>query len=283
MAKKKKPTKKGKLKIHLPEMVDVSLITEHPDNSNSQDKATFNTMKESMEEEGFDESIIVAPRTDGKPGYWVVSGNHRFRGGVDLGADALPCVIHDDWNDAIKQRTQLLKRNLVKGQISSSSFTTAVNQLKETTDDTIDSLREKIGMNDPDDFAKRYKEKVAQEEERDATAPIQRDSSVTSKVKLIDDLGAVIQTILAEHGDTVQHSYIFFPTASKTHLMVQSSPSLKKTLEIICERCVRDNLDINVALAGLLSIGMANSDFKKSPDKKKIEKAGKPGKGSGDL
>lgn len=280
MAKKK--TAKGKLKVHLPELVDVSQISEHPHNSNAQNKATFNTMKESMEEEGFDESIIIAPRTDGEDGYWVVSGNHRFRGGVELGAEQLPCVIHDDWGDAVKQQEELLKRNLVKGEITSSSFTVAVNQLKETSGDTLDSLRERIGMNDPDDFARRYREKVAKTGTSDAP-PVQRDSSVTSKVKLIDDLGAVIQTILASHGDTVQHSYIFFPTAGKTHLMVQSSPSLKKTLEVICERCVREGLDINIALAGLLSIGMANSDFKKKPDKAKIEKAGKSGTGSGDL
>lgn len=282
MAKKKTP--KGKLKVHLPELVDVSLISEHPHNSNEQDKATFNSMKDSMEESGFDESIILAPRTDGEEGYWIVSGNHRFRGGVDLGAEQLPCVIHEDWATAIKQQEELLKRNLIKGEISSSSFTVAVNHMQETSGDTLDTLRQRIGLSDPDDFAKRYKEAKAAIVSTGGTTPsVQRDSSVTSKVKLVDDLGAVIQTILASHGDTVQNSYIFFPTAGKTHLMVQSSPSLKKSLEIICERCVREGLDINIALAGLLSIGITNSDFKKKPDKAKIEKAGKAGKGSGDL
>jgi len=254
----------SKLKIHKIEMVDVGLLTEHPRNSNKQNRHTFKALKDNMEEEGFDENVLVSPRTDGEPGYWVVSGNHRVRAARALGAEELPCVVHKDWN-AAKQQLQLVRRNYGRGKIDPDGFTSAVNQLAVEESLEMDAICEDMGFEDQDAFAQLYRPAERQKVERNMAASI----NAIPQVKVLDELGSVLSGIFEMHGDTVPHSYIIFPQGGKRHLYIQSTPSLKRLVDLVTTRCEEEGLDINIVLGGLLAIGMHNTDFK--TDKPKIE------------
>ncbi len=248
-----KKDKKEDVKVLLPKMVPSGLLVELPGNSQKQSRHEFKELRKSIRDNGFDESLLVRPVADG---YEIVAGNHRFRAGKAEGMTEFPCVVREDW-DEVKAEIESVRRNYVRGQIDKTAFTAQVDNLSNKASLSIDVIYEQMGFEDADAFTKLYeKEKTAQKAVAAATAS-------APAVRILDDLGTIISTILAQHGSTVPHSFIIFPVGNKHHLYVASTPALKGSLEAIVEYCVSQNIDINIALGGLLQIGLANSSFLK--------------------
>lgn len=247
--------------VHLPEMIHKDLLSEHPRNSNKQSRYTFKELRKSIRENGFDESLTVVPRDDGNDGYWIVSGNHRYRAGIAEGMEEFPCVVRTDWDD-IQQQVELVRRNYVRGNIDKNAFTVAVNALVEERGLEVDELRDMMGFEDADVFMKYYQE---QEEEQQRIAAEVRDDQKRSApaVKMIDDLGLVLSAIFEEHGDTVPHSFIVFPAGGKKHFFVAATPAIVRNIQDIAEYCIANHQDINIVLGGILAIGKHHSHLGK--------------------
>lgn len=239
------------VKVWFPIMISSASIKEMPGNSQKQTKHEFSELRKSIREEGFDESLLVVPSGDG---YEVVSGNHRFRAGKAEGMSEFPCVVRDDW-DEVQSVIQSVRRNYVRGKINKDAFTEQVNDLSTTHSLPIDTIYEEMGFEDPDAFAKYYQEEQQQQQ------AVMEATITPPAVRILEDLGSVISTIFAEHGHTVPNSFIIFPTGGKHHLYVASTPALKNGLEALVEYCVSQDIDINIALGGLLAIGLNASDF----------------------
>lgn len=268
MSKKKN---KDTVKVFVAQMLPAALLREHDTNSNKQSKHAFAELRKNIRENGFDENIIVRPVEDG---YEIVAGNHRFRAGRAEGMEEFPCVIRDDWGQ-VEAEIQSVRRNYVRGAIDKDAFTAQVNKLVKETGIFIGDLMERFGFEDPDKFAEYYKEEK-KKEEKVAQATVSAPA-----VKMIDDLGLVLSAIYSDHGDTAPNSFIIFPAGGKNHLFVASTPTLKKTLEGIVAHCIAKKMDINVALGGLLSIGIAMSDFMK--DTSKVQAEGGDMNGDSDI
>lgn len=260
----------SKVKVHLAEMVDKVLLTEHPRNSNKQSRHMFKELRESIRENGFDETLTVVPRDDGNDGYWIVAGNHRFRAGGAEGMDEFPCVVRPDWDD-VQQQIELVRRNYVRGAIDRDAFTLGVNALAAEQEMSVDEIREAMGFADTDVFLDFYKEENERLEREAHEAASERQTSAPA-IKMIDDLGLVLSTIFEEHGDTVPYSFIIFPAGGKDHLFVAATPALVKNLSKVAEYCIANHLDINVVLGGLLTIGMAESNMIGGDNEDVIEK-----------
>lgn len=262
--KKSSTTKQSPITVRLPTMIPRGLLFEHASNSQRQSKHEHEELRRSIRENGFDESLLVVPREDGE-GYNIVAGNHRFKGGSAEGMTEFPCVIRDDW-DAVKTRIELVRRNYVRGKLDKDAFTSAVAELRDEHGMAIDDIMEQMGFEDADKFAVLFREEKEREEQ------IEREiaSSDAGVIKMIDDLGLIISAILNKYGDTVPHSFIIFPTGGKHHLFIASNPALKKTMEQIAGACVSQHLDINVALAGILAIGLAQTNFVNGEGKSEI-------------
>ena len=246
-------------------MISRLLLFKHPSNSQKQSKHEFSELRKSIRENGFDESLLVFPREEGDGTFWIVAGNHRFDGGVAEGMEEFPCVVRDDW-DSVKAKIELVRRNYVRGKIDKDAFTAAVNELRDEHGLAIDDIMEQMGFEDMDKFSLFFREEQ-EKEERIAREVASSDAGV---VKMIDDLGLIISAILNKYGDTVPHSFIIFPTGGKNHLFIASNPGLKKTMEQIAAACVTQHLDINVALAGILAIGLAQTNFIQGSGKSEI-------------
>jgi len=229
----------------------------HPSNSNKQSNHMFSELRKSIRENGFDETLIVVPREAEEGfGYWIVSGNHRFKAGVAEGMDSFPCVQREDW-DAVKEQIELVRRNYIRGQLDKDKFTVAVDTLAEGHAMSVDDIRSEMGFADSEKFMDMYKSVQAQEDDveriRSENAP---------KVKMIDDLGMVLSGIFEEYGSTVQHSFIVFPAGGRRHMYIAATPALKRTLEAVAAKCIAEHMDINMILGGLLVIGIDNAHFK---------------------
>lgn len=228
---------------------------------------------------GFDEPLIIVPRNNGEQGYYVVSGNHRFRAGKEVGYDQLPCIVREDW-DSIESEIQLVRRNYVRGQIDRVAFTESVNRLSSEQSLAMDVIMERMGFEDADAFSEFYKQEK-QREKRTAGAVAASTVQATQQVKMIDDIGIVLSAIFEKYGNTVPNSFMIFPAGGKNHIFVQITPALKKSLDAITTKCVADGLDINTVLGGLLQIAIHQTAFFKVGNK--VEDVVRSGSVEGDA
>lgn len=269
MSKKKNTTqaKTPEIKVHSVVMLPTQSIKVQKGNSNKQSRHVFEELKKSILENGFDESIIVRSVPEG--GYECVSGSHRYMAGAALGMPEIPCVIRDDW-DSVKAEIESVRRNYIRGKIDKEAFTGQVNKLASSEGLAIDDIMRQMGFEDPDAFSEYYTKEKKQEKEI-----AKKVAESASAVKMIDDLGAVLSKMFAEYGDTVPNSFIIFPQGGKNHMYVAVTQTLKNTIEAIAQQCVANNLDINVALAGLLTIGLGHSNFiSANMDREMVEVSG---------
>jgi len=248
------------IKVHEVKLLPSTELFELGHNSQKQSKHEFEELRNSIRDNGFDETLLVRP-VDGK--YEVVSGNHRYRAGVAEGMVKFPCVVQENWDDA-KAMIESVRRNYVRGKIDKDVFTAQVNQIVEEDNLDLDTIREQLGFEDEESFADFYLDRMVEEDEEVKAAA---EVVSTPAVKLLDDLGTVLSSILAEYGHTVPNSFIIFPAGKKHHLYVAANSSLKTAIEAIAEESVAQGLDINVSLGGILQIGLAQTDFLVSEDK----------------
>lgn len=245
------------VKVYMPKMISANLLRVLPGNSNKQDTHTFEELKKNIREQGFDESLTVTPNEDGT--YTVVSGNHRMKAGMEEGMDEFPCVVRDDWDDITKQ-LQSVRRNYARGKINRNLFTAQIDALKEEYSLTNSVILEGMGFADLDAFAALYQQQ--REEEEEAYEKMHEDaSSDAHQVKVIDDLTFIVSHLINKYGDTIPYSFMIVPVGGKNHLYIKTNTALKSAVQNIAAACVANNLDINVALTGIISIGLANTDF----------------------
>lgn len=256
MAKKKKVIESAAPKIHPVQLIEDELLFEHPNNTNKQSKHVHEELIESIRDHGFDEPIIVVPRTDGA-GYYIVSGNHRHMAGKSAGMTQFPAIVRDDWNE-VEARIQLVRRNYVRGSIDRALFTEEINRLTQEHQLALDVVMERMGFEDAEAFSQFYKEEKKRERAAGAAHAAQIQ---VSQVKMIDDLGVIISTMLEKYGKTVPMSYLIFPLGGRNHIYVQVTPAVKKVFDAISTKCVSDGLDVNTVLGGLLQIGLHHAQF----------------------
>jgi len=274
MAKKTKtiePTEKKAPKIHEVIRVRDELLFDHPNNTNKQSKHVHQELMESIQEHGFDEPIIIIPRRDATPGYFIVSGNHRRRAGKAAGMEEFPAVLRDDW-DEVEGRIQLVRRNFVRGEIDRTLFTEEINRLTVEHQLGLDIIMERMGFEDAESFSEFYKQE--QKRERSIASAVASQNQV-SQVKMIDDLGIIVSTMFERYGKTVPNSFMVFPLGGRNHVFIQMTPALKKSIDAITTKCVADGMDVNTALGGLLQIAIHHTGFfKGDTDKKPVIDAG---------
>jgi len=273
MAKKKviEPAAKAAPKIHEIVRVRDELLFDHPNNTNKQSKHTHQELIDSIMAHGFDEPLIIVPRRDETPGYFIVSGNHRRRAGKAAGMEEFPCVIRDDW-DEVESRIQLVRRNLVRGEIDRTLFTEEINRLTAEHQLGLDIIMERMGFEDSEAFSNFYKQE--KQRERSIASAVASQQQV-SQVKMIDDLGTIISVLFERYGKTVPNSFMVFPLGGRNHVFIQMTPALKKSIDAITTKCVADGMDVNTALGGLLQIAIHHTGFfKGDTDKKPVINAG---------
>lgn len=257
---------------HLPTLLSADLLHEHPNNSQRQSKHEFKQLRQSIQDNGFDESLIVRPVGDG---FEVVSGNHRFRAGKAEGMTEFPCVVRNDWDD-IKAEIESVRRNYVRGTIDRDAFTLQVDRLSQDGSLALDVIYEQMGFEDVEAFSQIYKR------EKEFQDKVAEETISPPAVRILDDLGAVVSTLLAEHGATVPNSFIIFPVGGKNHLYVATNGALRKIVQNVANEAFKKNLDINIALAGLLTIGAAQSKFFEGNGTEEVRDQG-TGSGPADL
>jgi len=244
-------------------MLPIGDLYEFPNNPNEEASLVFNNLMMEIEEDGFDQPLIVVDRMriEMAPGWSIVSGNHRYRALKLQGYTHVECVVKD-W-DAEKSKVKVIRRNLIAGKLNDEKFTKIVDDLRAPY--TPDQLADVLGFHDVDDFSKHYKKQHEKEPRH------KDDSGVGDPTKLVEGLTVILNKLFAEYGDTVPNSFMYFLAGAKIHLVVQANPQLRRALSKVAKKCLTEHKDINLVLPGILAAGLATIDTTDAEELGKVD------------
>lgn len=251
--------------------IKVSNLDEFEGNPNVQDPNTFTNLVKEIEEDGFQEPLLVVPGNE-KGRYVVVSGNHRLKAAKILAFEELPCVVHEDW-DLDQQKFKVVRRNLLKGELDATKFTKLVDSLDKNY--TPDELADAMGFNTTDDFERMYMLEQEMEQRQAGAIAAQIAEKETNAV---DGLGVILNRLFSEYGDTIPHSFMFFSFGNKMHTMVLMNSKLKMVFEELALKVAREGMDMNEVLSAsivegskALGIGTGEPDLTKIPSLSSVD------------
>src|SRR5690242_10288081 len=107
-------------------VVPIDQVFENPWNPNIVPDAIMDALKANIERSGFNQPILVRQR-DGRDGYEVVDGAHRFRAACDLGIEQVPVIVRD-MSDA-EAKAQTLAMNKLRGEMEPADVARLVREI----------------------------------------------------------------------------------------------------------------------------------------------------------
>lgn len=209
-------------------------------NANRMDEETLNKLVTKIQENGFDEPLQVCPIEGQKDKYVVVGGNHRLKAARILGMAEVPCSIKD-WDEE-KQKTEIVSRNLIKGDIDRKKFNSLVRDLTESGAMALKDISKRMGFSDDSHFLKYYKEDKKKRDELVGEAAI---TKAKDEVKAVEDVTFLLNKIFAEFGDTVPQGFMFFMHKGQMHLLTRMDKDMSKLVEEVCKKLRNDETNIN--------------------------------------
>jgi hypothetical protein len=243
--------------------IPLDMLVGHDDNPNEQDEATFDQVVQSIREDGFDEPILVTQIGSGENAgkFEIVSGHHRVKGARVLNMEAVPAIVKAGWSGT-KVQVELVKRNMLRGNLNPEKFTALYNRIiKAGNDEALTKVQ--MGFTKEDAFKKIYKgiEK--------ALPPSQKKKLAQAKenIKSVDGLSSVLNTIFKEHGADLDHGFVVFAFGGKQHHFIECDPQLDKMMKNL-EAEVKDK---GLFMADVMKHIVSNIDLTKVKPSGKVE------------
>lgn len=214
------------------ETIGLDLVDDYEGNPNEMDSKTFSALVDEIAESGWLVPIQVAgPYEDGR--YRMIGGHHRKKAAIILGYEEVPAVIVDpEVFDEDKQEVQVVKQNILHGNLNPEKFTSLFNKLAQKYD--ADMVRTMMGFTRTDSFNKVYLDaKKALPPEMAAKL-----DEVRQELKTVDDLSLALNKLFTEHGDTLDANWMVFSFGGRENLMVQmQAPGSFKRMKKFLEWC----------------------------------------------
>jgi ParB/RepB/Spo0J family partition protein len=223
------------------EMLDIDLIDVQDYNPNEQSDKQFNRLVQSIEEDGFEEPLVVSKAaTEGR--YELISGHHRLRAARVIGYTQLPCVVHEELPDD-KIKAKVVKANILRGKLDATKFTNLVNDLMGKGYEE-ELVQEMMGFTDEAEFGRLF-----QQVKQGLSPDLQKKLEESKKeIKNIEDLSKVLNKLFQEHGETVPLNYIVFSFGGSRHIWVATEKKLWGILVAMTNQAEEEGRDINEIL-----------------------------------
>lgn len=226
--------------------IEIDLIEPDPQNANTMSPQTLQALILGIQQEGFDEPIQIAPlldektgerkkTADGKEKYVIIGGEHRWRGAKILEMKTIPAVIKPV-TDIVSRRMAMIRRNLVRGELDRTKFTSLVKDLERRKAISADVMAQQMGFSSDKHFKQFFKDEKARGDSKIQAAI----EDARKDMQLSDSLAHVLSEILGKWGATMPAGWVFFAHKSRLHLMLQMEPELYKAVQILCAWAKRD-------------------------------------------
>lgn len=223
--------------------IPITKLLESAENPNEMSAQALDKLVDGIREEGFDEPIIVVPELDGEKetgNFVIASGHHRVKAAKILGMKEIPAIIKQGWDDD-KRLISLVKRNILHGDINPKKFTELVDTLRKRNY-TEEMVKAVMGFTKKDAFENLYQQ-VRKALPNDKKAKL---DEAKEKIKTVDDLSNVLNTIMKEGGSTLDKGYMVFTYGGKKHHYIridQELDAIVSHIESDCQSSGRDLCD----------------------------------------
>jgi hypothetical protein len=212
----------------------------------------FNKLSENIDEIGFAEPIHVALNKDGT--YTIIGGEHRYRAASLRDIETLPAIVLDDleegkdnWEN--KRRFQLVRLNVIKGKIDPLTFTLMVEKLG--ADYSKDIMADMFGFANEKAFLTLYKEVRAA-----LPSEMQKELDKSkAQIRTIEDLSRILNKIFTEHGQELDHGFMWFTYGGIDHFYVKMDKKLLDTMRSIDKQLHESGGNINDLLNDIIPKG----------------------------
>lgn len=213
-------------------------------NPNVEDLSTFNDLVETIKKDGFRENITVVASEDGSS-YTIIAGSHRWKAAKLAGLTEIPALIV--MADEDQQMVDSIRMNVLRGKFDPLKFTAIYNRLERKYGKP--GLLRMLGMASRESEVQRLLGQVRKQLPEEMREDLDKRAD---KIRNVEDLAAVVQSLYAQYGSQLQHSFMVFSFGGQTHLMVQMSKEtmglLRGTLEAMAARGENANQLIEKAL-----------------------------------
>ncbi len=215
-------------------------------NPNVQTPEEFNRLCEEMSNRPCLTNLQVLPLERGQ--FLIIGGEHRWRAANVIGKKELPCMILQgkEWADRDLQKFTTMRLNIIHGKLDPTKFAKLYTEM--ATKYGADVVGEMMGYTNERAF-----QHVVQSLEKGLKGSLPKEmgpaiSAAAKQATSVQDLAEIVRTLFNEYGDTVSHSFMVFSFGKQTHVYVQMTPEMRKSVRTLTNHCVRTKVDINTYL-----------------------------------
>lgn len=199
-------------------VVDIDLLDPDPLNPQVQDLGTFNELVEAIRQDGMLESVNVVPEGDR---FRIVAGEHRWKAAKLAGLKQVPVIVTpaDQWSED-ERRIALIRSNVIKGKFDPEKFSDLWRQLEARYGK--EALLRRTGLD-----ARQAELKRVLKETGDALPDAKMKAELAKRgerIRSVEDLSAIVNSLYAEYGATLDSNFVAFSFMGRTHLMVRCTP-----------------------------------------------------------
>ena len=210
-------------------------------NAQQESPETFNSLVEEIEEEGFDEPLIVIKHPDRDSGHLIVAGNHRYDAAKVNGMTEVPCIVKD-WNENTA-KIKSVQRNNLHGTQDPAKMRELINQIKSTKVVSDDALAKAMAYRSTHEFSEIYNVDEIQKKKEEIKKAYCHDD-ISKELSMVDNMSVLLNNIFSqEHGTSMERGFLFFMHKKKMHLMVTCDDALEGLLSRVVNDLNKDKLD----------------------------------------
>lgn len=232
--------------------IDPERLRPNPSNPNEQDERTFNALVASIQQEGWLEpcQVVQVDEDEHGPVYEIQSGQHRWEAAKVIGCKVMCLPLDPAKFDQDRRDWNLVKQNILRGDLNPEKFTTLYRRLTERYDDEV--MQSLMGFTTEDAFRKLYKEV------KSALPPELQSAldDVKDEIRTIDDLSMVLNRLFAEYGETLPSNMMVFSWGGREVLWVRCDDPLWKMVSALAKETADADGDVAARMHELLQGGL---------------------------
>lgn len=225
-------------------LVPVEEIEPNAWNPNEMPPEDFELLVQEIKEVGFIDPLQVVPMVDG--GFRLLGGEHRWRAAKELGMYEVPATVLSDerWQEEDLQKFVTVRLNQLHGKANTSKMIALYQEMENKYG--AKSLRRMFAYTDEDAWKKLVKsmKKAVKAAGLPKEAQDQFSEGADNATSM-NDLSLVLNTILNQHGDTLDYSFLVFSFGGKEHAYISMSKKTKAVVDKVFAHCKEWGKDVN--------------------------------------
>lgn len=227
-------------------------------NPNKMAGREFDLLVDNINKVGITDPVLVRPIADGL--YRIVGGHHRYQAAKYLGFETVPCtVITDDSFDDEQEEFQMLRHNIIHGQLDPTAFANLYYKYAGKYSDEV--LQECFGFADEDEF----KNLIATAAKSLPKEMQKKFKEAAKEVKTIDDLAKLLNHMFTKYGSTLPYGYMVVDYGGKQSIWLRIDSKTLKAFDGISTICIENSRTVDDIVGNILQL-IAKGDLKEAVD-----------------